>query len=398
MKEDVLQYCWQFQKYSTQNLKTVQGQSIHVIKTGVQNAFDGPDFLNAHVQIDGIDWFGHVEIHDKASDWNSHGHSENSKYASVILHVVHEDDIRVSYEKGTEIPVLDTRALLPEEIIKKSSVLLENKQGGIPCGSSLQKVPVLIRNMQLDRSLVFRYQKKAEDLREVFLSKERDVLETLHALFLRSLGFSKNAEGMLRLSDVVPYKLLKKHAGQPDEIRLLLFGGAGLLSSQSDLSRFDLLAHKYGLRSKVMRPSEWIHGAVRPANFPEVRLGQFVTFLAEVGDLLSVLSSEFDFSDWMNGNKNYGFSTNVRKLLLINCIIPFHFFIASLEGKEEDIVGVLDLLDQLTPEDNTVTRSLESVGFLNDSARDSQALLGQKKYFCDQNKCLKCQIGVSLVG
>ena len=76
MKEDFLHYLWKFQKFSTGNLHTVEGEPLRIIDTGVHNFNEGPDLQMAQVEIDNQKWAGNVEIHINSSDWFAHGHEK----------------------------------------------------------------------------------------------------------------------------------------------------------------------------------------------------------------------------------------------------------------------------------------------------------------------------------
>ena len=54
MKEELLHYIWKFQLFDAFNLKTLESESIEIIKPGEYNRDSGPDFSNAHIKINGI--------------------------------------------------------------------------------------------------------------------------------------------------------------------------------------------------------------------------------------------------------------------------------------------------------------------------------------------------------
>ena len=72
--------------------KLADGGTVRVISTGTWNRMPGPDFRNAKLELNGVKRSGDVEIHGKTSDWISHGHGGDPRYADVILHVVRVDD------------------------------------------------------------------------------------------------------------------------------------------------------------------------------------------------------------------------------------------------------------------------------------------------------------------
>ena len=63
MREDFLHHVWKYQLFDFQDLVSVQGQSIRLKSSGWHNYDAGPDFQNARVEIDGLQWVGNVEIH-----------------------------------------------------------------------------------------------------------------------------------------------------------------------------------------------------------------------------------------------------------------------------------------------------------------------------------------------
>ena len=80
MKEDFLHFLWKHQKFPHDNLTTTQGSSLQVVKQGVYNTHAGPDFSDARLKIDALNWVGHVEIHLKSSDWFAHQHHQDSNF------------------------------------------------------------------------------------------------------------------------------------------------------------------------------------------------------------------------------------------------------------------------------------------------------------------------------
>lgn len=88
MNEKLLHYIWQFSHFDITSLSTSLNLPLSIYSVGKPNHDAGPDFLNARVNIDGLDWHGDVEIHVNSSDWSKHKHQNDKRYNSVILHVV----------------------------------------------------------------------------------------------------------------------------------------------------------------------------------------------------------------------------------------------------------------------------------------------------------------------
>lgn len=62
-KKDFLHFLWKHQKFLQTNLKTTQGVDLQFVSQGIHNKHAGPDFSNARLKIDSLDWVGHVEIY-----------------------------------------------------------------------------------------------------------------------------------------------------------------------------------------------------------------------------------------------------------------------------------------------------------------------------------------------
>ena len=109
MKEDFLHYVWQSKQFDFANLTTTQGESLQILHSGNYLQQAGPDFFNAQIIIGNQKWAGNVEIHLNSSDWYLHHHERDENYDNVILHVVWENDTPVFRKDNTEIPILELK-------------------------------------------------------------------------------------------------------------------------------------------------------------------------------------------------------------------------------------------------------------------------------------------------
>src|SRR4051812_48627758 len=101
--EDFLYYLWKFRLFAPSDLRTISGEEVEIITTGIHNNNSGPDFEQAKIRIGDTIWAGNVEMHLYSSDWNRHKHSNDKAYNNVILHVVYIYDEAVFRNDGTEI-------------------------------------------------------------------------------------------------------------------------------------------------------------------------------------------------------------------------------------------------------------------------------------------------------
>ena len=63
IKEDLIHYYWNSGKLKQHDLKTTNGNTLRILKPGTYNTNQGPDFLFAQIEIDGVIWNGHIEMH-----------------------------------------------------------------------------------------------------------------------------------------------------------------------------------------------------------------------------------------------------------------------------------------------------------------------------------------------
>ena len=104
MPEILLHYIWQKRIWAGFPQYTTDGRPIEVVSTGQHNIHAGPDFLNAHIRINGQDWIGNIEIHVHASDWYKHHHQTDPAYDNTILHIVSQSDQETHNSQGELIP------------------------------------------------------------------------------------------------------------------------------------------------------------------------------------------------------------------------------------------------------------------------------------------------------
>lgn len=85
--------------------KTSSGKRLQIISPGRINPFEGPDFEEIAILLDGYLIIGSAEFHKKSSDWLSHNHSQDIRYKNVILHIVLDYDAQ--FGSGFETLVLN---------------------------------------------------------------------------------------------------------------------------------------------------------------------------------------------------------------------------------------------------------------------------------------------------
>ena len=96
---------------------------LEVIFPGTLNHNQGPDFKGATIKIGQHVWTGSVELHVFSSDWNIHGHQNDSNYSNVVLHVVWQNNCKAS----NRFPVVELAPRVPVHLISKYASWMKKK-------------------------------------------------------------------------------------------------------------------------------------------------------------------------------------------------------------------------------------------------------------------------------
>ncbi|WP_044204577.1 DUF2851 family protein [Flammeovirga sp. OC4] len=424
MKEDFLYFIWKFQYFKSIQLCTDQNENLEIISTGLQNHDAGPDFLNAHLRINGIEWHGNIEIHVKASDWKKHQHSQNRAYDNVILHVVWENDFNVFRKDHSLIPTLSIKNCIDPKI-QDGYTSFRLNDDVIACGSQLENVSRLHKLAMLDRVFLERIERKAGKILQQLQHSNRDWEECTYRTLAEYFGFKVNNDAFQRLSSIVPIRLLKLHAYQPLQVEAFLFGSAGFLSDEANspymkkLHReYKFLSHKYAIKEKEMSLHEWKFLRLRPANFPTIRIAQLSSIIINIPHLCSAflhISSLESFIRFMQHptseywHSHYHFGKTSQKpisafigksalqSLLVNVVVPLQFAYGTDRNESRYKEKAIQLLEAIPPENNKFTKLWKGYSIKNNSSLDSQGLIELYTQYCQKNRCLECSLGVQVL-
>lgn len=419
--EHLLQFIWESQCFDQHDLRTTDGRSIEVLAPGSIQHNSGPDLSEALIRIDGQLWAGTIEVHLRTSEWNAHGHQFDPAYDNVALHVVYQHDKEVHTSKGTVLPTVELMSRVRLESVVQHRDLMLNR-AWVPCAASIGRVDEQLIDRWLERVLLQRLERKADEVEALFHRLGDDPRETFYHVLLGGLGSKVNAEPFGMLANALPLRILLKYRDDPFRTEALLFGQAGLLRTDfaEDYPRrlqveHQLLAQLHGLRPAPL--AAWKFGRMRPANFPTLRIAQLARFITRSDGAFSwlleqddpyVLRAALDVEAegyWLD---HYRFdhlaSASVKRLgssavdgVIINSIVPFLYAMKRLRGHDASAERALAFLRSLPAERNTVTEGWEALGIRTDNAARSQALLELKNHYCVQRRCLSCVIGVELL-
>ena len=416
--EQILHHIWKHQLFENPNL--TQNQKLSVFYPGDHNLDAGPDFKEARLKIDSIEWGGQVEIHIKSSDWHHHKHHLDKAYDNVVLHVVwqHDKEIEVN---GSFIPVLELKQKVDPHLIVRYKEHLLSKDV-ILCQKQLSKVSKMNISGMLDRVLVERLKTKADLIFQDLKKFKNDWETVVYRSMASNFGFSTNKDAFTRLTEILPFPKLKKSLHDLTSTEALVFGQAGFLENPKDNYQENLkkehtyLSKKYNLHEPMI-DVQWKFGKLRPPNFPTVRLGQFAALLHHHPKLFSLiiepkdtkeLKQLFGFSTSDYWLKHYDFGKKRKKpssgigeksieLLLLNVVTPILAAYSKFTHEQKFMDSAISLLESINFENNRITRMFTDFNFPCDSAFDSQATIQLYKNYCQRRKCLNCNIGVEII-
>ena len=420
MREDFLHFLWKYKLFQSDSLFTEEGESIQIVNPGRHNTNAGPDFFDARIRIGDTLWAGNIEIHQRASDWNKHGHQNDPVYRNTILHVVSWSDIQVFNDLGSCVPVLVIR--WPHWIEDNYEMLIKS-QDWIGCASLLYQVDPFRIKFFLNGIVIERLKQKIEAISKVLTETKDDWGETFYCMLARNFGLKENALPFEMVARSLPQSVLARHHDSLFQTEALLFGQAGLLGEELFGDEYYLelrkeyrfLAVKYGL--KPIEGHLWKFMRMHPGNFPTIRLAQFAMLihhskglfsavieannLEDLQQLFMVKASDYWDSHYSfnkpSVNRKKVFGDQIFSLIVINVVVPFYFLYGESQNKLFLKDRALVILEQMPAENNSAISRWAGAGIIAANALESQALLHLQRNYCEPRKCLDCTIGHKII-
>jgi hypothetical protein len=366
MKEEYLHYIWKMKRLPWHLLRLTDGRNLLVNNVGIYNAYEnGPDFQQGCVNIEGIKWYGSIELHIKSSDWYKHQHHLDKNYDNVILHVVYQDDVPV-YVKNQKLPTLELQTFLDHVHFSRYQKWQSEKEI-FPCKPFFKSLPeAYFTNMQT-RALLSRLHRKTH-----FLETDSPWL-ALSLLCARALGKNLHQEN---------YFLILNHALNN------AIGLPGLSDWENQINdAIEVLTEQHKLA--------WKTKGNRPAKKELVLLARMshLFLFCSTPDVKTAHFSELkDFWNKMlhtNGLEKGIIYNNLH----INAFIPWLYWLAEKYQRAEFYDLFYDELAILPKENNHITRLWEKHLCEIDNAANSQSIMEIYKHFCSRKRCLDCTIG-----
>jgi hypothetical protein len=419
MNEDFLQLIWKNRWFDDKVYLTRSGKKVRILHPGYLNDSSGPDFFNARILIDEVQWAGNAEIHVKSSDWNAHKHQHDAAYNNVILHIVDNDDIDVFNSKNAEVCTIAIS--YPPEYSRNLNQLLSSNDK-LACNQYINQIDNIHLKQWFSRMASERLAERSEAISALLTEFRNDWEQAFYIFLFRSFGFGANAQAFEQLARSLPVSIVSKHYDHLIQVEALLFGQSGLLEEPYIDDYQQLLGKEYKiLQAKFnLSPIEahlWKFMRLRPNNFPTLRLSQLSALLNRSPRMLAQIL-KFDNADsivsflkvsasaYWNSHFVFGktqspthkhLGDDSAKLIIINTIIPFIFAYGKYKNNELLNDRALQFLESTEAEKNTITESWKQAGFKASSALETQAMLCLNRNYCVKRRCSCCDIGARII-
>ncbi len=369
--EDVFQWIWEQLLFDTSELKTTDGEALSILDTGVRNSSDGPDFLNARVQIGNLTWFGAIEIHLSTASWKQHAHHLDPNYNQVILHVVLDDHPRQVFCEDGSTP--NTLNLLPHLPNKIKQLIKNVHSSSMPCAGQIPFISKEAFYQQVEKAHLEYLETKSNAVLSFYNPNLTPSIAWKHALVLAlfdGFGLMHNREQMVKVGKYV----LDSCELDPDILIEKANEYAGFGSQASGL--------------------KWNLKGVFPASHPQRRIPQAVKLAKQVLDVSFkelLLNPSHDM--WKQWIQNAEFPEGHKSKILYNTVfIPALHLLGTLFASQK-------ALDFALQEWNTTAVSLptstqqffhEVIGSHEDRRVLKLGLIHHQREYCSSLNCHRC--------
>ncbi len=418
MNEKLLQYLWNFKIFNSFDFKDMEGNELEILDFGKWNFDSGPDFLFGKIKFKNLILAGNIELHVKSSDYIFHQHSGNPEFENLILHVVFNHDMEIEELNKKNIPTLELKNYIDQNLLWKYESLLNENQF-IPCANLFE--PSKIPFQFAEETLFKKLDEKSLEIEESLRINKNNYEAVLFQNLAYAFGLKVNSLIFRQIAECLDFTIVNKIRQNQTQLEALFFGICNWLENPKDEQtkiwkrEFDFLKMKYQIDDLRFQPK---FSKLRPPNFPTIRLSQLASLYHLNQNLFSKLIatkhiheiytifSSVKASEYWNERFNFGKTSSIKgeklltkdfvELILINAILPLKY--AYHKNFDEDAADeILEFYRKITPEKNSIITSWNQLQVKTESALQSQAFLYHHKNFCLKKDCLNCGIGFQLL-
>jgi hypothetical protein len=446
MPEFLLQRVWRDHRhFLTSPLKLRDGTELTIHEPGTENTHrGGPDFLNASIEIAGVRLSGDVELHTELHLWDNHGHTEDSRYGKVILHVVLHDEDEETSSAVPKLPTLvigENLAFDKRELWEQLFHDIYDRSPELPCFPHNLRLPLKRKMKVIDRF----GESRLNDLVDRFKGREHHIseqefLERVYAQTLDALGFSENRKPFGEVARLLPLDFLRSVAlkwsfnDRSAVFEALFFGVAGLLEKPSAVFTpatnehiIELQSHWESIQVEVRIPevlakSDWAFFRIRPLNSPHRRvalaaaLGAHLfsqhNYSVEHPFFVSGPEPSFTSNPFWESHTSFGVELEKTQGLLgiersraimLNVLLPARIAWALQSGSRSaaTVAQIRKRWGDTTTKSSARYINLVEQELLESecvkTVRSEQGALLMTREFCFKGRCRECPLGEQLI-
>ena len=399
MREKDIHLFWESKCLGCIGFETIDGEIVIIKDFGTLNHGQGPDFSNAHVEINGIDFYGAVEIHIETKDWYRHSHQLDERYHQVVLHVVWVSNSTI-HVLGRNIPEIQLSNYFSENDLHKTKI---NQSVDFPCRNAFSKreLSQKLSSQQLEIASILHLNQKVEHYIDEIKRLEFDWDQLL---FQNLLCYALDPQNRSNAEMLFPELKLSIFRRYPfEQVLRVLFVHSGVyeqtpMNVRKSYECFTEQKNTTYIPLNFQCDIKWKHGRVRPSSYPLVRLNLVLSWLREFGFYFDKFWNT-DLKFLLEDVSRNSISKSVMVTLIQNVILPLRMAKVESTGIKKEIhPSEVETLRYLPFENNHVTRKMNSLFQLeySSSALHSFSLLSQHKQFCKLKQCTTCLVGKAI--
>lgn len=443
LNENFICRIWEEKSYYSE-IKTTDNDKVEILDYGKKNYDAGPDYKFAKVKIGSVIYSGSIEIHRTFNDWHQHKHKNDNKYNDLILHVVFyanepdENSGNPVVKKSRSVPTIILSEFLTKSIhtIWKEIINNPSQTFRLPCFPEGKGIPSGLKNNWINKlgadRLIFKSERINSRLEEISddITKKIYWEQVVFEFICEALGYSKNKEQFLKLSQNINLNEIKKLELNQSQIESMFYGLSGFLY---DLKLRDEYISKLKsewnnlkdiLKKEIMNKSEWNFFRLRPANFPTVRIAYASALLHAIlykdffKHIISVFEnsenvtkqlerffSDIKVSEYWNTHYNFGKKSKSEnrsigseriKDIISNTILPL-ITLYSIKFQKEDLRKKSEYFfchSKQIYAPNEITKVMEDqLDVRVNSLAVEQGLIQLHNFYCIKGNCNECEIG-----
>lgn len=455
MSERFLRQIWLHKEFDETKLVTLGNVRVTLLDLGEPNLDGGPDFKNARIRIGPMLFTGDIELHQFADDWTKHGHQNDPRFNSVILHVAlwggeGADKMQTQAGRALQTVLLHKimKGSIPEALSRAVKYDEIWRAGPLPCAAVNINIEHSVKVNFLQELADTRLRRKERVFAERASAEARgDAAQMLLAAtweqvlyegVMDALGFSKNRVPFKTLATEMPLSFLRTLPPGADHLQAALFGASGLLADAkfTDAETGGFVTELQALwnavnvsyKGQVLTRADWQWLRLRPQNFPPVRLAGAACFADRIigqnlfGKLVDVFSATIPPEDartalhelfdapadgYWKSHYDFGsaWSTPIVSLvgpsrvddIIVNIVIPMMRAYSTAIADETVSKNATGLYAQFRAlAQNEMTERVERwllAGKKLSGARIQQGAIELFTHYCRVERCLECAVG-----